>query len=148
MLWQSQAMLFVIMICRRKTTQVNGHQRYGATAIFRHIKYTTCSRAIWLRRFAGAKIVTCSPAMRLRQYASHGNMLAMAICRLWQYSGAKICNLLVCRLHQLAGASFDLVPNGCAMRKWSARWLCNAGKSHPMAAQCVEQPPKGGMMLK
>jgi hypothetical protein len=36
-LWQSQAVLFVIMLWRSKTTQIIGHPRYAATAMSRLI---------------------------------------------------------------------------------------------------------------
>jgi hypothetical protein len=67
---------------------------------------------IRLRQFAAAKIRDLLPRngataiCRLQRYAGYGNTPATAIRQLWQYAGTKIRNLLVCQLHQLAGAMF------------------------------------------
>ncbi len=117
MLWQSQAMLFVIMLCQRKTAQLNGHQRYGATAICRHVCMQLAPVLYGYGNLPVQKYATCSPAMRLRQNAGYGNTLATAKCRLRQNAGEELRDFLVPRLLEAVHNKGTIMLEICMQRR-------------------------------
>jgi hypothetical protein len=130
MLWQSQAMLFVIMLCQHKATQLYGHPRYAAMAIFQHV-YTQLAPMLYgYGNLPAQKYATCSPAMRLQQFAGTLNtqlapvLCSTAICRRVKYAtcfrAIRYGNFPAQKL-QLAGSPATRLAG--AMLRYCALWL-------------------------
>jgi hypothetical protein len=84
-------MLFVIMLCQRKTTQLNSHPCYAAMAICRRL------------------YMQLAPPQ-----CGYGNTLATAKCWLRQNVGAKLRDFLVPRLLEAAhGKNAMMLEYGC-----------------------------------